>query len=178
MAPVADEFFGRLRGAGLRVGLTVRPQELVFDDKGPPRQSATFDTKRVLLEKIDYARSRWGATLFYVDSNGGIRRPDEVWQLRRLAAQRPDILLIPEHHYLPYWSFSAPYVALRQGESDRTTQWARKLFPGSFQALDVSDAANDWAGIAAARSRGDILLFRAWNWSPECELLEGFAHDR
>jgi hypothetical protein len=28
MAPVADEFFGRLRGAGLRVGLTVRPQEL------------------------------------------------------------------------------------------------------------------------------------------------------
>jgi hypothetical protein len=151
---------------------------LVFDDKGPPRQSATFDTKRVLLEKIDYARSRWGATLFYVDSNGGVRRPDEVWQLRRLAAQRPDILLIPEHHYLPYWSFSAPYVALRQGESDRTTQWARKLFPGSFQALDVSDAANDWAGIAAARSRGDILMFRAWNWSPECELLEGFAHDR
>ena len=178
MAAVADEFFGRLRGAGLKVGLTVRPQALVFDEQGQPHQSAVFDTQKLLLEKIDYARSRWSATLFYVDSTGGVRRPDEVWQLRRLAAQRPDILLIPEHHYLPYWSFSAPYVALRQGDSGVAAKWARKLFPESFQALDIGDAANDWAKIAVARSRGDILLFRAWCWSPECELLEGFAHDQ
>ena len=178
MASVADEFFGRLRSSGLKVGLTIRPQQLIFDGKGQPRQSEAFDSKRVLLEKIDCARARWGATLFYMDSNGGIRRPDELWQLRRLAQARPDILLIPEHHYLPYWSFSAPYIALRQGESVATAKWARKLFAGSFQALDISDAANDWAKIAAARSRGDLLLFRAWCWSPECELLEGFAQDR
>jgi DNA-directed RNA polymerase subunit RPC12/RpoP len=177
MVPVADEFFGRLRSAGLKVGLTIRPQQLVFDAGGLPRQTEVLNLKRSLLAKIDYARKRWGATLFYVDSNGGIRRPDEAWQFRRLVEQRPDILLIPEHHYLPYWSFSAPYSALRQGDPAVTANWARRLFPGSFQALDVDDVSDDWARIAVARSQGDILLFRAWFWSPECRLLEGFAHE-
>jgi hypothetical protein len=176
MALVADEFFGRLRSAGLRVGLTVRPQQLVFDDSGMPRQTQVFDIKRILLEKIDYSRKRWGATLFYIDSNGGIRRPDEMWQLRRLAEQRPDVLLIPEHHYLPYAEFSAPYAALRRGDSPETSGLTRKLFPGSFQALDIGDAPGDWAKIAVARSQGDILLFRAWFWSPECQLLEDLTH--
>jgi len=178
MAPVADEFFGRLRSAGLRVGLTVRPQQLVFDEHGQPRQTQVFDIERTLLEKIDYARARWGATIFYVDSNGGIRRPDEAWQLRRLAELRPDILLIPEHTYLPYSAFSAPYAALRKGDLAGTSEWSRKLFPGSFQALDIGDASSDRAGIDAARLQGNILLFRAWFWNPECQMLEGFTNER
>jgi hypothetical protein len=177
MVPVVDDFFERLRNAGLRVGLTVRPQQLVFDN-GQPRQRQVFDIKQILLEKIDYARARWGVSMFYVDSNGGIRRPDEVWQLRRLAEQRPDILLIPEHHYLPYSTFSAPYVSLRKGDPAETSGWARKLFPGSFQALDISDASSDSDKITAARQEGDVLLFRAWFWNPECQLLEGFAHEQ
>ena len=175
MASVVEEFFGRLRNAGLRVGLTIRPQQLVFDDFGQPRQTGVIDTRRILLEKIDYAREHWGATLFYLDSNGGIRRPDEVWRLRRLAAQRPDILLIPEHHYLPYWAFSAPYCALRKGHSAANAKWAQSFFPGAFGALDLSDAPLDAAKVLAARERGNILLFRAWFWNPECQLLEGFA---
>ncbi len=173
MAPVADEFFGRLRGAGLRVGLTVRPQQLVFVN-GQPRQTQVLDIKRILLEKIDYARTRWDATIFYVDSNGGIRRPDEAWQLRRLAEQRPGILLIPEHHYLPYSAFSAPYAALHKGDPPVTGGLARKLFPESFQVLYISDDSGDRDKIDAARRQGDVLLFRAWFWSPECQLLEGF----
>jgi hypothetical protein len=176
MVPVVDEFFGRLRSAGLRVGLTVRPQQLIFDDHGQPRQTQVFDIKRILLEKIDYARARWGASMFYMDSNGGIRRPDEVWQLRRLAEQRPDILLIPEHHYPSYSAFSAPYVALRKGDTAETSGWTRKLFPRSFRVLDIGDASSDRAGIDAARLQGDVLLFRAWFWNPECQLLEDFAH--
>jgi hypothetical protein len=175
MEPVVDEFFRRLRSAGLRVGLTVRPQQLVFDN-GQPRQTQVFDIKRILLNKIDYARARWGATMFYVDSNGGIRRPDEMWQLRRLAEQRPDILLIPEHHYLPYSAFSAPYVALRNSDSAETAGLARKLFSGSFRVLDISDASSD--KVAVARQQGDVLLFRAWYWNTDCQLLEAFAHDQ
>jgi hypothetical protein len=178
MAPVVDEFFGRLRSAGLRVGLTVRPQQLVFDDHGQPRQTQVLNIKRILLEKIDYARARWGATIFYMDSNGGIRHPDEVWQLRSLAEQRPDILLIPEHSYLPYSAFSAPYAALRKGDPAKTPTWTRRLFPGSFEALDIGEASADRAGIDVARQQGNILLFRAWFWNPECELLEGFANKR
>jgi hypothetical protein len=177
MAAAADEFFKRLRNAGLKVGLTIRPQQLVFD-QGLPRQTQVADIKKILLEKIDYARSRWGATLFYIDSNGGIRRPDEVWQLRRLAEERPDILLIPEHHYLPYRACSAPYVALRKGAPAVTPRWARKLYPGAFQVVDIGDASSDSPGITAAWYQGDVLLFRAWFWSPECQLLEDFAREQ
>jgi hypothetical protein len=176
MAPVVDEFFERLRNAGLRVGLTVRPQQLVFNEKKQPRQTQVFDIKRILLEKIDYARARWGATIFYVDSNDGILRPDEVWQLRRLAEQRPDILLIPEHHYLPYSAFSAPYVSLRKGDSVETAGLARKLFSGSFRVLDIGEASSDQ--IADVWHQGDVLLFRAWYWNSDCQLLEDFAHQQ
>ena len=175
MAVAADEFFARLRAAGLRVGVTIRPQKLVVDEFGQPSQTFGFNLESILLEKIDYARKRWGATLFYVDSNDGLWRPDELWQLRRVARQRPDILLIPEHHGLPYAAFSAPYSSLRKGAPATTGNWSRKFFPGSFQALDSSDCAADWAEITAAQSNGDILLFRAWIWSPECDLLEALA---
>lgn len=173
MAPVADEFFSRLRSAGFKVGVTIRPQQLVFSDSGLPQQTQVTDIKQTLLNKIDYARAHWGATLFYVDSNGGIRRPDEVWQLRSLMKARPDVLLIPEHCYLPYRAFSAPYVDLKQ-QPDTTASWSRKLFPGSFQAVDISDASPD--SITAAWLQGDIILFRAWYWTSECQLLEGLEH--
>ena len=175
MAAAADEFFARLHDAGLRIGVTIRPQQLTIDEFGLPHQNFSLDLKKTLLEKIDYARKRWGATLFYVDSNSGLWRPDELWQLRRVAAARPDVLLIPEHHGVPYAAFSAPYVSLRKDAAAATGKWARKFFSDSFQALDISDCAADWAEITAAQSNGDLLLFRAWVWSPECDLLETFA---
>ena len=177
MDVVADDFFARLRNAGFKVGLTIRPQELKFDKFNWPHQTQVFNTKETLLQKIDYAQKRWGVTMFYIDSNGGVRRPDEVWQLRSLAKQRPGILLIPEHTYLPYSGFSAPYASLSKGEPASATKLARKLYPGSFQALDIGDGPEESARIAVARSEGDILLFRAWFWSQECKLLEMFAHE-
>lgn len=174
MDAVADEFFARLRHAGLRVGLTIRPQQLVFDH-GQPRQTPVLNIKQVLLEKIDYARKRWGVTLFYLDHNGSFWRPDEIWQLRSLMKARPDILLLPEHHYLPYWAFSAPYVALRKGNSAVTANWARRLFPASFQILDIGDTDSGGTAIAEAWRAGDILLFRAWFWSSECQFVEDFT---
>ncbi|MEI9865133.1 MAG: hypothetical protein WDN00_11405 [Limisphaerales bacterium] len=175
MAPLADELFARLRNAGLKVGVTVRPQQLVFGP-GWPQQSQVVNLKNTLLGKIDHARTNWGATLFYIDSNWGIRRPDEMWQLRSLAKERPDVLLIPEHTYLPYWAFSAPYNHLRK-DSPATASRARKLYPNSFQVMDISDDASV-NKITDAWFQGDILLFRAWFWSPECAVLEGLAQKK
>jgi hypothetical protein len=177
MAAVADEFFVRLRNAGLRVGMTIRPQQLIFDNYGVPRQTQVFDTKKVLLDKIDYARKRWGATLFYLDSNGGIRRPDEVWQLRQLAGQRPDILLIPEHSYLPYAAFTAPYAALRRGDPAKSSSLTRRLFPGTFRVLDIG-GGDEPDKIVIAQSEGDILLFPAWWSNPASELMEHLAEEK
>lgn len=173
MAAAVNEFFKRFRDAGLKVGVTIRPQELILGD-GLPRQTTVLNFKKVLLGKIDYARTNWDATIFYVDSNYGFWRPDEALQLRLLAKERPDILLIPEHHYLPYWVFSAPYVSLRKGDPDITASLAQKLFPGSFQVLDIADASSDQ--VAAAWHQGDILLFRTWYWNSDCQVLESFEH--
>jgi LSD1 subclass zinc finger protein len=175
MEQVADEFFQRLQSAGFRVGVTIRPQELAWDHPGEPSQSWVINEKNVLEQKIDYARKRWGATLFYLDSTGGIRRPDEVWQLRCLAAERPDVLLIPEHCDLFYAGFSAPYIRLSEGAPASPSTLARKLFPQSFQAIDIDDASSQLPVIMAAWNRGDILLCRAWNWNADCQILENLA---
>jgi len=178
MDAVADEFFQRLRDAGLRVGVTIRPQQLVFD-KGGPRQTQVLNLAKVLREKIAYARNRWGATLFYIDSNYTLLRPDELWQLRKVAREFPDVLLIPEHHHPLYASFSAPYVSLQKGDDPTASEkWLRRFVTDSFQAVDVSDRAADWVKITAAQSRGDILLFRAWCPSSEVELLEKLAKEK
>ena len=169
MAAAADDFFARLRNAGFRVGLTIRPQQLVFDDAGIPRQTAVWNSRPVLLAKIDYARRRWGATIFYIDSNGGVRQPGELFQLRLLADECPDVLLIPEHSYFFYSAFSAPYLSLRRGDRMISASLARTLLPRSGRAIDISDASD--AAIAEAEAPGDILLFRAWMWSPECDYL-------
>lgn len=169
MAPLAAEFFKRFRDAGFKVGVTIRPQELEFVN-GLPRQAPVLDMKRLLLEKIDYARTNWGATIFYLDSDYGLWRPDEVWQLRALAAERPDVLLIPEHHALPYAAFCAPYVSLRKARP--VGRLARELFPHSFNVLDISDASAD--KVAGAWQQGDILLFRAWYWNGDCTVLQHF----
>lgn len=175
MDVAADEFFARLRAAGLKVGVTIRPQRLVFAGGGVPHQQFALNLKKVLEAKMDYARKRWGCTLFYVDSNYSFWRPDELWQLRCLAAEHPGVLLIPEHHWLPYFGFTAPYATLRRGQPAASLRWAGKFFPHPFQALDISDAAGNWNAISAAHLNGDVLLFRAWYENPEGELLEKFA---
>jgi len=171
MAPVATEFFKKFTDAGLRVGIVIRPQQFDFN-QGNARQATVLDLHRLLLAKIDYARTNWGATLFYLDSNDGVWRPDEVLQLRLIAGQRPDILLIPEHHYLPYWAFTAPYVSVRRGHPDITTGLARKVFPRSFQIIDFGDASAE--ALAGAWHPGDVLLVRAWYWNIDCQRVEDF----
>lgn len=166
---VADDFFRMFRNAGFRVGLTVRPQRLTFDPSGTPWQADSGDYEQVLLEKIDYARKRWGATLFYIDSNGGPLWPDEARRLQRLRRQRPDVLLIPEHHDIRYYGFSSPYGSIRAG-AEPTPKAVRLLFRNAFRSLAISDA--DASSIASAQANGDILLFRAWFRSSEIQILE------
>jgi hypothetical protein len=169
---VVDEFFSRFRRAGLAVGLTVRPQYLSFIPGGEPKQEQVGDYERLLTEKIDYARRRWGATLFYIDSNGGPLWPAEVLRLRRIAQQRPQVLLIPEHHDVFYYGFSAPYGSMQQSASP-TAQAVRWLYPNAFQVLVV---AGSKAGEAAvAYLGGDILLFPAWFDNPSARFIESLA---
>ena len=73
MRGVIDEYFARFKRAGLRVGLTIRPQTVVVSNETRHvEQSESKDPAEVLIGKIEYAKKRWGATLFYIDSNGDL----------------------------------------------------------------------------------------------------------
>ena len=179
MAAAADEFFARFRNAGLRVGVTIRPQQLILSSPAggamTAKQENVSDYETLLLEKIDYAAKRWGASIFYLDSNGGVRWPAELLRLRRVAAQRPGVLIIPEHHYLAYGGFSAPYDTLL-GRGSVTPGWVRWMNPEAFQVLNICDIGNSDQAAAEVIGNGDIALFRGWFCGPDCTAIQKYWH--
>lgn len=101
MDAVADEFFRILTDAGFRVGVTLRPTQVYFNEGdnqwshgtgshgGPGRNPLDesyediwpegvpwwrfFPTVERLDRKIQYAKDRWDCSIFYIDSNGEFR---------------------------------------------------------------------------------------------------------
>lgn len=180
MDAVADEFFKRLSDGGLKTGVTVRPSKVVAaaDGKGWTQQDMA-DPIAEMTAKIDYARKRWGCTLFYLDSNVDNVRDEQgkvisdppmaVDPFREMAKKYPGCLLIPEHHSDRYWAYTAPYNELRLGYSATPPQ-VREAYPRAFSVLRVVDGPsieekND--ELVQAVRQGDILLFRAWWDDPE-----------
>ena len=66
---VIDEYFGKFRAAGLKVGVCIRPQQIAMLGGKPVQQLVDDDhALQILRDRIAYAKQRWGCTLFYVDS--------------------------------------------------------------------------------------------------------------
>jgi hypothetical protein len=162
MNAIVDDYFKRFITAGLRVGVTIRPQYL-DQTGGLPRQTQSSDPAAELIRKISYARKRWGATLFYIDSNGDAVLPLSFDVIKKVARAFPDVLLIPEHKNLAYYSFTAPYSESRHGTYSTPTL-ARSIYPNSFSVINTADSAVDQhrSDLLDAVNRGDILMFRAW----------------
>ena len=152
MDAVADDYFARIRKAGLRAGVCIRPSHVVFaKDKGTLMQSfgAAKDPFRELDAKARYCKQRWGCTLFYVDTNyfwrprgeGGKWTPGmldaDVW--RRLHEQHPKVLFVPEHNYPQYWAYTAPYQELDCGYRG-IPAWVRRVYPKAFCVPVIEDA--------------------------------------
>lgn len=76
-----DAYFKKYRDAGLKIGVTLRPQTLEqnnfsdcnntgdVDHTCQPFSSDQDAQAQNLIRKIEYAKQRWGASIFYVDSN-------------------------------------------------------------------------------------------------------------
>lgn len=208
MDEVADAFFEVFRQAKLRTGVCIRPSQVYYDetkkqwshgtgsDGGPGRGDhypeiraksglpwwEFFPVAERLIDKIAYAKKRWGCTLFYIDTNG-IHRPwgedrKFIWTLleagvlRRVLEVHPDVLLIPElvrddHAYhAAYWAYAAPYGELDMGQWE-TPARIRAMLPGAFSVLNVSDGdfQKHREEIVRAVRNGDILMVHGW-WSP------------
>lgn len=174
MDAVADEYFRRLREAGLRIGFCLRPPiQVPFELKPDGRPVVSWTEMREaairadwsvqfrnydwmpeipqelrdiyepeeawsvlarLDNKIAYAKKRWGATLFYLDTNyfsrprdgkledwglvkhhglvgeWGDRRMIQPELLRELQRRHPDVLVITEWQSLQYWGVTAQYT--------------------------------------------------------------------
>lgn len=206
MDEIADEFFKIFRDAGLRTGVCIRPTQVYFDEKdkkwkhgtgshGPMRNPLNDDFSEIwpkdlpwwqffpiverLSRKIEYAKKRWGCTLFYMDTNGifapiGEKVSQFEWILlwsevyRELRNRHPDVLIIPEFPKGPAsWSQIAPYSELRGGIVSTPSQ-IRKLFPTSFSIINVADGPIDKRRdeIVKAVKEGDILMTHGW-WMPK-----------
>lgn len=180
MDAIANELLARITSAGLRLGLTLRPQKFGIgptlpattgqDDGGEwilttaplgaklyywngtgwdafgyqtgASQQAPWthaEAQQILLDKVSYARTRWGASVFYVDSNvqegyGTTPMPARIFEA--IKDTYPDVLLIPEHEGARYAATCAPYGqaglgGFNTGLSDLTLQ----LYPNQSLGL-------------------------------------------
>ncbi len=186
MDKLADEFIKKFTDAGLRVGMTIRPTEIYYREGKDPRfwQRDVRDPVALMSEKIDYAHKRWGATIFYMDSNvfgDGFDTklpsghnvpfvlPDKM--LQQLTAQHPDCLVIPEWSDSQYYRFAAPYSSpnLRQLGTDSDT---RRIYPAAFRVVAVNTQLLEecWDDYTQGVRGGDILLCYGWFAASENEL--------
>ena len=165
---VIDEYFEKFRAAGLRTGVCIRPQQIVMIDGKPVHQDTDDDhATEVLLERIGYAKQRWGCTLFYVDSTttatiGGRSYYPDVF--KAVAQAHPDVLLIPENESMRYFAYSAPLNSYMHHRVTSTPAGARMVYPKSFSVLMAPDGdrPEDHDALLSAVRRGDILLFNGW----------------
>jgi hypothetical protein len=130
----------------------------------------------ILRERIAYAKNRWGATLFYIDSNiWGAGGPVHHTIFRTLAQEFPDVLLMPEWEDNFYFGSTAPYNQANMGVY-QTGSRAKRLYPEAFSLINMADAdMTDPAKrsqVVNGVKNGDILLFRAWWSAPEIKTVE------
>jgi hypothetical protein len=121
----------------------------------------------LLTSKARYARDRWGATLFYVDSAvypGG--RPLNADVFRQLQRAFPDCLFIPEQSYLDTMGAAIPYgdpgeVRNAPKFSPVTWRWA---YPNGADAMALQNCEGPcWQAnaiwFAVGQKVGDIALY-------------------
>lgn len=212
MDAVADEFIGKFRNAGYKIGFALRPQRVAFGttlpstciannnanlrdvfvkldapfpyrgyicnspntwvQEGAFRPAAQTDPRSYeqllawMRDKVSYARSRWGATLFYVDSNGwsldGARMTSKLW--RDLAVEFPDVVFFPEHRTYSSYGAASAYngdqpLQIYETEPQPNLIWQNKPF--TLTVADVK-STDDFQKFVNAVRRGDILLFDGW----------------
>ena len=168
-----DAYFATLSSAGLRVGLCLRPQVFTQTPNGTASQVFLATNAAIVANvenKARYANSRWGATIFYVDStvdiNGGTLDP-AIFQ--QLLTDLPSFLFIPEESTPRYYAYSAPFYSFLFHTDMGTPTSTYNFYPKAFGANLVNDVSastlNTYQGqLTQAVSKGDILMGHADYW--------------
>ncbi len=176
--PIIDAYFRKFQDAGLRTGICFRPQKVEFNDAGFPIQKELSgeDAYKEMREDLEYAKKRWGCTLFYIDSTTDAKGPLDPVMFMRLQREFSDVLMMPENQTLLYYTCSAPLDSMAHHGVARTAPKIRELWPEAFTVT----MANGGTGIMGDKNispevrakrreamldgvkHGDILMFAGW----------------
>jgi len=167
-----DAYFKIIKDAGFRTGVCVRPQHLMLYADGSAQQLYLPDSQAAaeLIRKMRFAHERWGATIFYVDSDvgpAGERLDAKLFQ--QVAAAFPDSLVIPEHGTPQYYAYTAPFQNFLVHSQTGTPQDVYNYFPNAFSVNMINDVsaaklAQYRAELTDAVRRGDVLMVHAGYW--------------
>jgi len=136
----------------------------------PGHQTDVNDDNEIyelLKSKISYAKNRWGAKIFYVDSSVYTSgEPLNFKIFRKLQQDFPDVVLFPEIWNNMYWSSVSTYLHGAFGFRD-VPQVVKAIYPNAFSVLQVIDGVNlDDAQtnntLIDSVRRGNILFVDGW----------------
>ena len=177
-----DAYFKTLRDSGLRVGVCLRPQVFTAGANGTASQVTLSGNSAIvanLEKKARFANGRWGATIFYVDSNvdgnGGTLDPAIFEQL---LTDMPSYLFIPEESTPRYYAYSAPFYSFLFHGTTGTDSSVYGYYPKAFGVNLVNDVsaaalASGEASLIESVSKGDILMGHADYWQANDPTLVG-----
>ncbi len=117
-----------------------------------------------------YALDRWGATLFYVDSNVDANgAPLDASIFQQVASVVPDSLIIPEHSTPKYYAYTAPFQSFIFHTDLGTPADVYGYYPHAFSANLINDVdpvklAQYRPQLTDSARRGDILMAHADYW--------------
>jgi hypothetical protein len=136
-----------------------------------PVQTNSPNPGAVLSNKIQYAIQRWGASLFYVDSDlayDGTITPANVFQ--NLLTTYPGVLIFPEWKNTRHFAYTAPYLEVRRGFTEVPGN-ILETYPNAIGLINTAGSdlsvASTYNALLESAQRGDILLFEGWYPAPE-----------
>ena len=167
-----DAYFKTMRDAGFKVGVCARPQHYTLNADGTASQVYLPDSQIAaeLIRKMQYAHTRWGATLFYVDSDvetNGASLDASIFQ--QVAAALPDSLIIPEESTPKYYAYTAAFQTFIFHGDLGTPLDVYNYYPKAFSAnlindVDPNKLAQYRQQLTDSVRRGDILMVHADYW--------------
>ncbi len=202
MENILPAFARRITDAGFRFGVCLRPTQ-VYQEGGswhhgtgshsPERNPLEDDFSDIWPEglpwwrfypivermsrKIAYAREQYGATLFYIDTNGLTRGTGKSQQMswtlldshiwRGIHERHPDVLLIPEFmRAVGQMAYTTVYLQPPYS-SPITPDYVQRVFPDAFGVsytvnLDVTDWYDRRDTFLRGVLQGDSFFFRGW----------------
>jgi hypothetical protein len=168
-----DAYFRTITSAGLKAGVCLRPQMFTLAGNGTARQITLTGNNAIIANlenKAKIANSRWGATIFYVDStvdvNGGTLDP-AIFQ--QLITDFPAFLFIPEESTPRYYAYSAPFYSFLFHTDLGTDASVYKYYPNAFGANLINDVAPSLLvtytpQLIQSVAKGDILMGHVDYW--------------